>query len=123
MRQILQALGPLLRISTLNVLRDRVVLALAFVLPVMFFSIFATVFGNQRDTSAKIRVAVVDVDQSEYSGKLVAALKAEGGLRVRTTENEDGTGAVLDRDSAEALVKAGTVPVAIVLPKGFGTKS
>src|SRR5262245_15138461 len=120
MSRILQTLGPLLRISTLNLRRDRVVLALTFLLPVMFFSIFATVFGSQRDPSAKIRVAVADVDRSEYSGKLVAALKAEGGLRVRTTEHEDGTGAVLDRDQAEALVRTGAVPVAIVLPRGFG---
>jgi linearmycin/streptolysin S transport system permease protein len=117
---MLQTLGPLLRISTLNVRRDRVVLALTFLLPVMFFSIFATVFGNQRDSTAKIRVAVADLDRSEYSGMLVEALKTEGGLRVRTTENEDGTGAALDLAKAEALVKAGTVPAAIVLPKGFG---
>jgi ABC-2 type transport system permease protein len=113
-------IGTLLRIGAINVRRDRVVLALTFLLPVMFFSIFATVFGNQRDVTSQINVAVADLDQSEYSKKLVAALKAEGGLRVRTTENPDGTGAALDREKSEALVKAGRVPVAIVLPKGFG---
>src|SRR6187399_1272393 len=112
-------IGTLLRIGTLNVRRDRVVLALTFLLPVMFFSIFASVFGSQRDSTSKIRVAVADLDQSDYSKKLVAALKAEGGLNVQTTEKSDGTGAVLDRDKSEALVKAGTLPVAIVLPKGF----
>ena len=113
-------IGTLLRVSAINTKRDRVVLALVFLLPVMFFSIFASVFGNQRDTTSKIRVAVADVDQSEYSKKLVLALKAEGGLTIQTTEKADGSGAPLDRDKAEALVKAGTLPVAIVLPKGFG---
>lgn len=112
-------IGTLLRIGTLNVKRDRVVLALTFLLPVMFFSIFASVFGSQRDTTSKVRVAVTDLDQSDYSKKLVKALMLEGGLRVRTTENEDGTGAVLNRELAEGLVKSGKVPVAIVLPKGF----
>jgi len=116
----LSTLGPLLRIGTINVRRDRVVLALKFLLPVMFFSIFASVFGNQRDTTAKIKVGVADLDQSEYSKTMVKALTAEGGLRVRTSENEDGTGAPLDYARAEKLVKDGTVPVAIVLPKGFG---
>jgi linearmycin/streptolysin S transport system permease protein len=116
----MSAIGPLLRIGYLNVRRDRVVLAMVFLLPVMFFSIFASVFGNQRDSTAKIQVAVADLDQSDYSKKIVAALAAEGGLRVRTTEKEDGTGAVLDRDKAEDLVKKGTLPVAVVLPKGFG---
>ena len=112
-------IGTLLRIGYLNVRRDRVVLALTFLLPVMFFSIFATVFGNQRDTTARINVGVVDLEQSAFSKKLVKALIAEGGLRVRTTENADGTGAALDQAGAEKLVKDGRVPVAIVLPKGF----
>lgn len=115
----MSSIGPLLRTAYLNVRRDRVVLAMVFLLPVMFFSIFATVFGNQRDSTSKIRVAVADLEQSEYSKKLVAALAAEGGLLVRTTENEDGTGPVLDRDKAEALVKKGTLSVAVVIPKGF----
>jgi ABC-2 type transport system permease protein len=119
----MSTIGPLLRIGYLNVRRDRVVLALVFLLPVMFFSIFATVFGNQRDSTDRIRVAVADLDQSDYSKRIVAALAAEGGLRVRTTENEDGSGAVLDRDKAEDLVKKGTLPVAVVLPKGFGASA
>jgi ABC-2 type transport system permease protein len=117
----MSVIKPLLRTAYLNVRRDRVVLAMVFVLPVMFFSIFATVFGNQRDGTSKIQVAVADLDQSDYSKKIVKALAAEGGLKVRTTENEDGTGAVLDHQLAEALVKKGTVPVAVVLPKGYGT--
>jgi len=117
----MSVIRPLLRTAFLNVRRDRVVLAMVFVLPVMFFSIFATVFGNQRDSTSKIQVAVADLDQSDYSKKIVRALAAEGGLKVRTTEKEDGTGAVLDYQLAEALVKKGDVPVAVVLPKGYGT--
>lgn len=113
-------IGPMLRVGYLNVRRDRVVLAMVFLLPIMFFSIFASVFGNQRDSTSRIRVAVVDEDQSDYSKKVAAALAAEGGLRVRTTVNDDGTGGSLDRAKAEELVKQGTVPVAVVLPKGFG---
>jgi len=116
----MSAIAPLLRTAFINVRRDRVVLAMVFLLPVMFFSIFATVFGNQRDSTSKIKIAVADLDQSDYSRKIVSALAAEGGLLVRTTENEDGTGAPLDRDKAEALVKKGTLSVAVVLPKGYG---
>lgn len=119
----MSAIKPLLRIGYISVRRDRVVLAMVFLLPVMFFSIFATVFGNQRDSTSKVKVAVADLDQTEYSKKLVAALAGEGGLSVRTTENEDGTGAPLDFAKAEALVKKGTLSVAVVLPKGFGAGS
>ena len=112
----------ILRISFLNLRRDRVAQALTFLLPVMFFSIFASVFGNQRDATSRIPVAVADEDQSEYSKKLVQALAAEGGLRVQTTSNREGSGAVLDRAGAEALVRAGTLSVAIVIPKGMGAR-
>ena len=115
--------------------RDRVVQALTFLLPIMFFSIFAAVFSNQSDPTSRIRVAVVDEDQSDYSQKLITALEAEGGLRVRRTvlaEFRAGPmtseapadaqpGQLLDRAGAEALVRKGDVPVAIIIPKGIGS--
>jgi len=112
-------IGTLLRIGFINIRRDRVVQALTFLLPIMFFSIFATVFGNQRNVSERITVAVADEEKSEYSKKLVKALAAEGALKIQTTTERDGTGAELTRDTAEALIKGGTYSVAIVLPKGF----
>lgn len=115
----------LLRIHWIGLTRDRVVQALTFLLPIMFFSIFAAVFGNQADPTSRVRVAVVDEDQSEYSRKLVAALEAEGGLRVRRTVSaepaaEGQTAPLLDRASAEGLVRNGDVPVAVIIPKGIG---
>ena len=113
--------GTLLRVAWTNFRRDRVALSLTFVLPVIFFSIFAGVFGNQRGSATRrVPVAVVDQDGSEYSKALVAALDAEGALRVRTTRESEGRGGPLDRAGAEALVRDGDFPVAVVLPKGLG---
>ena len=115
-------IGTLLRVSWTNLKRDRVAQALTFLLPVLFFSIFATVFGNQgRDTTSRVRIAVVDEDGSELSRRIVAALQQEGALRVRVTADTDGKGAPLDRASAERLVRDGAVPVAVVLPRGLGS--
>ncbi|MGH9409406.1 MAG: ABC transporter permease, partial [Vicinamibacterales bacterium] len=61
-----------------------------------------------------------DQDHSEFSRRIADGLRAEKSLRVRTTPDEAGTGAPLDRTAAESLVRDGTVPVAIVLPKGLG---
>ena len=112
-------ISTLLRIGFINLRRDRVVQALTFLLPIMFFSIFATVFGSQRDVTDRIVVAVADEEQSDYSKRLVKALQAEAGLRIQTTTERDGSGAQLTRQTAEALIKGGTYSVAIVLPKGF----
>ena len=111
----------LLRISWTNLKRDRVAQALTFLLPVLFFSIFASVFGNQGGNStARVRIAVVDEDGSELSRRIVEALKEETALRVRTTVDADGKGAVLDRAAAEQLVKSGDVPSRWSCRKGVG---
>jgi len=114
-------MGTLLRIAWTNFRRDRVALSLTFVLPVIFFSIFAGIFGNQRSSATRrLRVAIVDEDRTAYSQALVAALQSEGALRAQTTAEENGKGEVLDRVKAEALVRKGDLPVAVVLPKGLG---
>ena len=112
----------LLRISWTNLKRDRVAQALTFLLPILFFSIFASVFGNQGGNStSRVRIAVVDEDGSELSRRIVQGLKAETALRVRATADAEGKGSLLDRAAAEGLVKNGDVPVAVILPKGLGT--
>jgi ABC-2 type transport system permease protein len=113
-------MGTLFRIGFINLKRDRVVQALTFLLPILFFSVFALMFGNQRNSTAKVRVGLVDLDQSEYSKKVASALAAEGGLRVQTTTDAAGTGDLLTRQTGEELVRKGTVPVTVVLPKGLG---
>jgi ABC-2 type transport system permease protein len=114
----------LLRISWTNLKRDRVAQALTFLLPVLFFSIFALVFGNQGgNATSRIRIAVVDEDGSELSRRIAAGLNDEKALRVRVTVDAEGRGAVLDRAAAEALVKSGDVPIAVILPKGLGASA
>ena len=116
-------IGTLLRIHWTNLKRDRVAQALTFLLPIVFFSIFAGVFGSQgQDSTSRLRIAVVDEDASELSARIVEGLRKEGALRVRTTVETDG-GAALDRASAEALVRNGDLPVAVVLPKGLGASA
>ena len=113
-------IATLLKISFTNLRRDRVAQAMTFLLPILFFSIFANVFGAQRDPTRKVNVALADDDHSPFSAKLTKALIAEGSLAVRTTTEKDGKGEPLTRDSAEKLVRDGAIPVAVVLPKGLG---
>jgi ABC-2 type transport system permease protein len=113
----------LLRISWTNLKRDRVAQALTFLLPILFFSIFATVFGNQERATSLVRMALVDEDGSELSRRIVAGLQQQSALRVRLTVDAEGKGAVLDRAAAERLVKNGDVPVAVILTKGIGASA
>lgn len=114
-------IGTLLKIGWINLRRDRVAQALTFLLPIVFFSIFAAVFGGQANaTTARVRLAVVDEDHSDVSRRIVQGLQNEKSLRPRTTADEEGTGPVLDRSAAERLVRNGDVPIAVVIPAGFG---
>ena len=59
---------PIVRTALIGLRRDRGALALSFVLPIVFFSIFAVIFGGRRDTTPKITVLVVDEDHSADRG-------------------------------------------------------
>jgi ABC-2 type transport system permease protein len=113
----------LLGISRTSLRRDRVAQIMVYVLPVVFFSIFASVFGRANmSATSRIAVAVADEDRSTASGNLITALKADPTLDVRETRRVKGatTGAPLDRAGAEALVRNGDLPVAVVIPHGWG---
>jgi ABC-2 type transport system permease protein len=103
--------------------RDRGALVLSFVLPIAFFSIFATIFGGQHDSTPRVTLIVVDEDQSEASTSLIRALERDNSLWVhRTPVTKKGApaGPEYTAATAEAAVKAGDAPVALIVPKGFG---
>jgi len=104
--------------------RDRAALVLSFVLPVVFFTVFASLFGggsSSRAATRRIALVVVDEDGSANSQRFVQALKREPGLRiVGATEEGARETPPADAAAAEAMVRAGDVPLALVVPKGFG---
>jgi ABC-2 type transport system permease protein len=102
--------------------RDRAAFVLAFVVPVVFFSVFASIFGAARSSTPRIRLITVDEDGSENSRRFLAALRAEKGLNVLLSPAppQGHAAAPYDRAGAEQAVRAGTAPLALVIPKGFG---
>lgn len=114
---------PIIRTAMVSLRRDRAALALSFILPITFFSIFAVIFAGRRDTVPKITVIVVDEDQSQVSRELVKGLEREGSLVISTRPASNNKGVQpgeYTASAAEAAVKAGDVPVALIVPHGFG---
>jgi ABC-2 type transport system permease protein len=112
----------IVRTAMVSLRRDRGALALSFILPVVFFSIFAVIFGGRRDSTPKVSVLIVDEDHSRASQRLVKGFESEGSLTVKTRpapvkgiEQPEYTAT-----TAEAAVKAGIAPVALIIPHGFG---
>jgi ABC-2 type transport system permease protein len=112
----------IIRTALVSLRRDRAALSLSFVLPVVFFSIFAVIFGGRRDSTPKVTVIVVDEDHSRVSERLVKGLQSEQSLIVKTKpEVKRGVAQPeYTAATAEAAVKAGTAPVALIVPHGFG---
>ncbi|MGP8254045.1 MAG: ABC transporter permease [Terracidiphilus sp.] len=112
------------RTSLLALRRDRAAFVLSFILPLAFFSIFAVIFGGQHDTTPRVKVILVDEDKSEASRDLVRGLSRESSLNIATHPEPNGKNAPVPPDytaaTAEAAVKGGDAPVALVIPRGFG---
>jgi ABC-2 type transport system permease protein len=114
---------PIIRTAMVSLRRDRAALALSFILPITFFSIFAIIFGSRRNTIPKITVIVVDEDQSRASRELVNGLEREGSFVIKTRPRSSNKGVQPPEytgATAEAAVKAGDAPVALIIPHDFG---
>jgi ABC-2 type transport system permease protein len=112
------------RTALIALKRDRGAMVLSFVLPLAFFSIFAVIFGRTNDATPKVKLIVVDQDQSQASTALVKGLEGESSLVVMMKPSSEKKNAPPLPDytaaTAEAAVKAGDAPVALIIPAGFG---
>lgn len=104
----------LLRMAWITLHRDRLGLALYAIVPIVFLSIFATVFqGFGRNGENKVQVAILDLDGSPASESLAAAARKASRLELVSVEGADAS--EIDR-----LIAGGTFPAGVVVPKGFG---
>jgi ABC-2 type transport system permease protein len=112
------------RTALIALRRDRGAMVLSFVLPLTFFSIFATIFGRTGDGTPTVKLIVVDQDQSRASQALVKGLEGESSLVVMMKPGSEKKNAPPLPDytaaTAETAVKAGDAPVALIIPAGFG---
>ncbi|MCZ6726087.1 MAG: ABC transporter permease [Acidobacteria bacterium] len=122
-------IGTVMWLSWTNLKRDRVALFLTFLLPLIFFSIFAMIFGNTGGGGGggvkTLKVLAVDLDGTAISRALIEALAGQNGLTVaRNPEPSEGkpTPAPWSRDGAYREVRGGRAAAAVVIPPGFGDR-
>jgi ABC-2 type transport system permease protein len=93
-------------------LSDRRSVIVSFVVPIAIASFFGSVFsgtGNSGE-SARIDIAIVDHDSSPISRGVVTGAQADKNLRVTSRAEQE----------ARDAVNRGDLPVAVIIPKGFG---
>ncbi|MBC02915.1 MAG: hypothetical protein CMJ34_06390 [Phycisphaerae bacterium] len=104
----------LLRMAWITLRRDRLGLGLYAIVPIVFLSIFATVFGGfGRNGENKVRVALLDLDRSEASGRLVEAARSASRIDLVSVTGDQP-------EAIDTLIAGGEYPAGIVVPKGFG---
>lgn len=102
---------------------DKMAVGLTFAVPIILITIFGLIFGGSGDGTSGVRVLVVDEAQSPASSQIIEALKAEGGLDVRTVVRDDESDGMrpLNREDARERLRndASTYRFAIIFPEDF----
>jgi ABC-2 type transport system permease protein len=91
--------------------RDWMGMFFIFFFPLMMGLLFGFVFGDVSPDNAELELAVVDHDQSEMSGKFLAALGETGNVDLAIRQDEE---AALDD------VRRGRIAGLLIIPKGYG---
>src|SRR4029079_8673522 len=107
----LVALAGLVRKDLLLFFKDRRSVIVSFVVPIAIASFFGSIFsGSSTRERARIAVIVVDEDRSAISQAIISSAQADANLSV----------SLADEPTARERVRRGAVPVAVVVPRGFG---
>lgn len=93
-------------------LSDRRAMVMSFVAPIAIASFFGAIFpgGTGSGPAAAVAVALVDQDGSAIAQAIVNGARTDTSLAVTAP----------DAEAAKAAVRAGDLPVAVVIPTGFG---
>ena len=116
------------KINWLHLRRDYVALGMSFILPVAFFSIFASIFSNSSGTkengqpkAPQIKLIALDLDQSEISQKTMILLGQQEGFNLQMLDKlklEEGI--AYDRDQIWKQVRKGKFDIGLVVQEGYG---
>lgn len=109
----MQALLALVRAEIKLYFSNRRAVLMSIVAPILIAAFFGSLFGGSSTKTAGIPVGIVDLDHSELSQRVTAALQVETALKVTTG----------DEATLLPLVRAGKLQAVAVLPAGLGKQA
>jgi ABC-2 type transport system permease protein len=115
----------ILQVSLRRLKNNRSELLLTFVVPILFFSIFALIFGSRGSSGSstpRIKIALSDVSHSPLTLRAVELLREQSSLRITDSKTallhadsvESQTAETVPPAVAEDLVRRGSVSAAVV---------
>jgi ABC-2 type transport system permease protein len=99
--------GVVFRAMLLGLVRDRAALAMTFILPAIFFLVFAMIFAGATGEQLRLEIAIADEKNSEASRRLIEALQADPALLPIPGD--------LNASEVRELVRKGTADVGLVV--------
>jgi ABC-2 type transport system permease protein len=116
-----------IQISLMRLWHNKAELVLTFVVPIVFFSIFAWIFGSRGSgATPQLKIAICDQIESRISQSTIEILEASKSLRIHHSSNPtDGATkrSPMARSTAESLVRRGIVSAAIIFVGTSGKES
>lgn len=93
-------------------------LMLTFLVPVIFFSIFAMIFGSGIGRNPRVRTLLVDADATDLTRQVLVDLVDAAGLKPTVFNIASFSGDDVGKE-AERLVREGQYSAAVVIPEQF----
>lgn len=99
--------GVVFKAMLLGLVRDRAALVMTFVLPAIFFVIFATIFAGATGEQLRLKIVLADEKESDASVRLIEALRKESALLPLSGE--------FSADEVRELVRKGTADIGLIV--------
>ncbi|GED15722.1 ABC transporter permease [Aneurinibacillus migulanus] len=104
--------GNIIREEWLNILRDRRLFAILFLVPLLYTALFGYLYSNQRLVA--IPTVVFDGDNSQLSRQIIQAFDQTETFRI--------TSHTLSESEVERTIENGKARVGIIIPNDFSTR-
>lgn len=105
-------IGDIIREEWLNILRDRRLFAILFLVPLLYTALFGYLYSNQRLT--EIPTVVFDGDNSQLSRQIVQSFDQTETFRI--------TRHTLSENEVQRAIEAGEARVGVIIPNEFSTR-
>ena len=109
----MNAFLQLMRTDLLLYFSNRRAVLMSVAAPILIASFFGYLFSDRDSGPSAIPVALVDLDHSALSGKLITAMRTEKLFDLHLTNETEGL----------TLVRAGTVKATVIIPAGYGRQA
>ena len=109
----MDALVALVRKDLFLYFSNKRALMITLAAPILIAAFFGSVLGGAPKKPSRVPIAIVDLDHSDVSKSIVAAMRADSAFEMREVGEPE----------ALALVRGGQVRAAAVFPAGFGAQA